>query len=673
VSPTPHLEHEVKLEAGVGFRVPELNGLLPGIRVDERPDARLQAIYVDTEDLRLMRHGVTLRHRQDRAGGAGAERGWTLKLPAPSDGKGLVRKELTWPGGWGPVPRATASLVRAFDRGAPLGPVARLITQRRRLVLSDATGAELLEVDDDIVSVMDGRSLAARFREVEVEVTGPGGEALLDHVVAALVAAGALPGDDRPKVVRALGRRATEPPDVAIVALPAHATVREVVAGAIAAGYCRLTEHDPGVRLDEDIEDVHQARVATRRLRSDLRTFAGVVDNDWAIPVREELGWIAEALGRVRDADVLGLRLAEQVSLLEPEDRAAALPLRKRLEMQRRGAFRDLLTALDSDRYLRLLDTLASGAVDPPLATPPAPAPVPVPQDQAPVAEGVAVPEGLGPAEALALAGTLGSGDEAGEAEHERLDLAGDEGDLRAPTAGAGWSIAAQVPWPSAAAFSGTLPAPLNGGAVAEGAASGPVGAPFRLAAPVTALEVSLAVVPDLVPPPLETEPAPAGPGDGDNRPPSGSLWAGVDPDDLASEALPRLVRKPWRRVVRAINELDPHPPDEALHEIRIRAKRLRYACEAVAVVVGKPATRLAKDAAALQGVLGDQHDAVIAEEWLREASRTAKGPAAIVAGQLIASERAAQAACRTEWSAPAQRVISDEHRVWLNRKTLRR
>ena len=197
MSPTPHLEREVKLDAGVGFRVPERKR-----HSEDKPQGQ--------RDLRLMRHGVTLRHRQDRAGGAGAERGWTLKLPAPSDGKGLVRKELTWPGGWGPVPRATASLVRAFDRGAPLVPVARLITQRRRLVLSDNTGTELLEVDDDIVSVMDGRSLAARFREVEVEVTGPGGEALLDRVVDCLVAAGALPGDDRPKVVRALGRRATE-------------------------------------------------------------------------------------------------------------------------------------------------------------------------------------------------------------------------------------------------------------------------------------------------------------------------------------------------------------------------------------------------------------------------------------------------------------------------------
>jgi CHAD domain-containing protein len=657
VIPTAHIEREVKLEAGVGFRIPDLRGLIPGIRVEEHPDARLQAVYVDTEDLRLMRNGITLRHRQDRRGGAGAERGWTLKLPAPSDGKGLVRKELSWPGGWGPVPRPAASLVRAFNRGAPLVPVARLITQRRRLVVSDLSGQELLEVDDDIVSVMDGRILAARFREVEVEVTGPGGESLLEAVVACLRDAGALGGDERPKVVRALGRRATQPPDVAEVALGADATVREVIAAAIVAGYRRLTEHDPGVRLDGDVEDVHQARVATRRLRSDLRTFAGVVDGAWSTPVRQELGWIAEALGRVRDADVLGLRIDERVAGLDPQDRPGALPLRKRLDLQRRDAFRDLIAAMDSERYLALLDTLATGALDPPLIPAPRPAPA---------------PNGLAERARQAPAAALADGTADGTATTVPALANGESG-----------------------VFSGALPAPRSGGGmVGRSALGGPVGAPFRLtgatetvpsASDVTGEPDSdldwldsdeaeddgelgefadrpavpeQGVAPGGIDPP-ETAVEPADPATG---------WAGLTGDELASEALPQLVRKPWRRLVRAINDLAPEPVDEALHDIRIRAKRLRYACEAVAMVVGKSATRLAKDAAALQGVLGDQHDAVVAEDWLRDASVGAKGLSALVAGQLIAGERGAQQLGRDEWGELARRVTNPEHRVWLRK-----
>ena len=67
-----------------------------------------------------------------------------------------------------------ANLVRAYRRTATLVPVARLVTHRRRAVLSGRLGEPLLEIDDDVVSVMDGRRLAARFREVEVEVVGAG-------------------------------------------------------------------------------------------------------------------------------------------------------------------------------------------------------------------------------------------------------------------------------------------------------------------------------------------------------------------------------------------------------------------------------------------------------------------------------------------------------------------
>jgi hypothetical protein len=140
-------------------------------------------------------------------------------------------------------------------------------------MLCGRSGEPLLEVDDDVVSVMDGRRLAARFREVEVEVVGSAPDFLMDVVVARLGEAGAIAGDGRSKVVRAIGPRALEPADVIPVPVDKSSSIGEVVRAAIAHGYLRLVGHDLGVRLDEDPEDVHQARVATRRLRSDLRTF----------------------------------------------------------------------------------------------------------------------------------------------------------------------------------------------------------------------------------------------------------------------------------------------------------------------------------------------------------------------------------------------------------------
>jgi CHAD domain-containing protein len=102
------------------------------------------------------------------------------------------------------------------------------------------------------------------------------------------------------------------------------------------------------------------------------------------------------------------------------------------------------------------------------------------------------------------------------------------------------------------------------------------------------------------------------------------------------------------------------------LHEVRIRAKRLRYACEAVAPVVGKPAASLARAAADLQGVLGDFHDAVVAEAWLRAASADAPAAQAVAAGQLIARQRDEAAHCRATWHHSWKRLRHKKLRAWL-------
>ena len=86
-------------------------------------------------------------------------------------------------------------------------------------------------------------------------------------------------------------------------------TPTDVVRAAIARSTARLLAHDPGVRLGDDPEDVHQARVATRRMRSDLRTFRRVLDEDWDESMRDELKWLGGLLGAVRDTDVLLDRL----------------------------------------------------------------------------------------------------------------------------------------------------------------------------------------------------------------------------------------------------------------------------------------------------------------------------------------------------------------------------
>jgi CHAD domain-containing protein len=575
-APESNIEREVKLDVGLRFSLPDLTGVGPGVVAVALPDAKLQAIYVDTDDLRLMRWGITLRYRRDAVGGAGAEAGWTLKLPGAADGVALVRRELSWPGSFGPVPPEVQSLVRASARSAPLAPVAKLTTQRRRVELRDDSGRRLIEIDDDVVSVLDGRRLAARFRQVEVEAAPDAPQDLLLETVARLVQVGAIPGDDRPKVVRAIGPRATLGPDVVIPALDHRSPLSDVVAASIASGLSRMIRHDPGVRLGDDPEHVHQARVGTRRLRSDLRTFRSVLDGNWLVSIRDELGWLADALGEVRDADVLTERLRAKIAGLPDGDVRPAAALMRRLANQRNEARTRLLAALDGDRYISLLDRLAQAAADPPLAAPKL------------------------PVEATVAVGSLVRVGPAGASE-------GPDG----PTDSNG------------RVFDGSATNGSSPGAQAPGAQA-------------------------------REEPVPA---------------AEPAPADLpAVVVLPRLVRRPWRHLRLAVEALGDDPPDEALHDVRIQAKRLRYAAEAAAPVVGRPARRLASAVAEVQGALGDMHDAVVAEEWLRQAARSAPAPTALVAGELITLERAEQQVGRDTWAKPWKRASAKPMRSWLKR-----
>src|SRR5207302_5637723 len=92
------VERELKLSAGPGFQLPDLDGILPGVEAEQPEFVRMQTIYHDTPDLRLARWGCSLRHRSGE--------GWTLKLPTSATGPLLERTELTFPGGAGKAPAA---------------------------------------------------------------------------------------------------------------------------------------------------------------------------------------------------------------------------------------------------------------------------------------------------------------------------------------------------------------------------------------------------------------------------------------------------------------------------------------------------------------------------------------------------------------------------------------
>ena len=275
-------------------------------------------------------------------------------------------------------------------------------------------------------------------------------------------------------------------------------TAGDIVRRALAASVDRVDRHDAAVRRAEP-DAIHKTRVATRRLRSDLRTFRPVLDRSWTDALRQDLEAFGAALGRARDADVLSARLSDRVSSMSPSERLGGAAVLEGLECWRGGAREELSYVICGQSHGVLLGRL-----------------------------------------------------------HE----------------------AAEAP---------------------------------RLRRRA---------------------------------------------DDPAVETMPRLLRGPWRRLGAAVGEASDQPDDGRLHAVRIGAKRVRYAAEAVAQATGSRMRRFAGAAEALQDVLGEHQDAVVAERWLRTwAGSSPPCEAAFAAGMLAGLERAAADSARQRWE-PAWREL---------------
>lgn len=328
---------------------------LEGSTLEQGPVLDLRATYYDTEDLRLARHGITLRYRS----GDQDQNGWTLKLPA-ENGSISVRDEFFYEGSASTIPEAARSLTTVWVRSGTLTPVARLTTKRKVWLLRDDEGAVVAEIDDDEVSIVDQRRVVARFREIEIESHA------LDHlrlqeIGEVFIKAGAAPCEPIPKAVRALGPRATADPDLPKAPrCESSEPVGIAVKAALINGVDRIMSHDVSARLGA-VEGVHQMRVGARRLRSDLKTFAPVVEHEWATGLVVELKWLADVLGAVRDLDVLQHRLRKTAAGLDHRIGELFAVLAERHNQARAR----LEAALTSDRYIRLLESLIEAANDP--------------------------------------------------------------------------------------------------------------------------------------------------------------------------------------------------------------------------------------------------------------------------------------------------------------------
>jgi len=139
-----------------------------------------------------------------------------------------------------------------------------------------------------------------------------------------------------------------------------------------------------------------------------------------------------------------------------------------------------------------------------------------------------------------------------------------------------------------------------------------------------------------------------------------------------ARKALPQLLERDSRRLRRAARAARRTPSgsarDEALHEVRKKAKRLRYAAESATPVLGRRAERLAKRAKKVQDALGARQDTVASRAWLEGLAARADGDTAITfgAGRLHAREEQRAETAERDFEAAWARLPHSPVDRWL-------
>lgn len=81
----------------------------------------------------------------------------------------------------------------------------------------------------------------------------------------------------------------------------------------------------------------------------------------------------------------------------------------------------------------------------------------------------------------------------------------------------------------------------------------------------------------------------------------------------------PEIVTRRYKSLIKHGRRIEPTSPPEQYHRLRIRCKSLRYAVEFHAELWGQPARKLVRSTVALQDLLGEHQDAVVAERDLRQ------------------------------------------------------
>lgn len=362
-----------------------------GYLVEELDPVRNVDTYLDTFDWSLMKNKLALRYRVSNGTAM-----YTLKSTGSIKDGIAERMETEIP-----LQEPVAAPARVPVKGIrnhiegmiwprKLLEHLQIHTDRRRYRVVSSEGAEIeLAFDTSIFSLrgLHKTRRTQRLRELEAEILD-GPATALGSLAALLAQAFGYAPSAASKLEVAMERLkvalpSKKPPEKLLVRLEDRFDL--AVSKILTYQLQRFREQLPGVRQDIDTEFVHQARVATRRMRSALRLFHDAVPENTGTYLAGELKWLGGMFGTVRDLDVFLLNLSRF------EGQIKFFPGRKKkafenwLEKHRRAPLKALHEALDSARYKNLERRLGRFLERPLPARPLAPLAIKSVRDVAPV------------------------------------------------------------------------------------------------------------------------------------------------------------------------------------------------------------------------------------------------------------------------------------------------
>lgn len=360
---------------------PELGPFTPhgpvrSVRVEDR--------YIDSTDWALARAGFAARLRTTSHGTR-----INLKALSSSDARLQRRQEIEGPadgslvpGDW-PMSRARSSVLEICGEAALVDLLTIRQLRRVRQLRAGRTRAELSV--DEVEVVGDGRVLDS-FEELEVELKG-GDEAplaaladLLDRnddlrplsrskleraMETVRAALPSMPGGVQERWVAApepaeptageatlaLEARPVSKPGTRRLGIRADDSMSEAALKVLRFNFSRMQKREAGTRSGLDTEDLHEMRVAARRMRAAWRVFEGAFKTGKTKKLRGRLKAISDRLGAARDLDVLTEGLAAYREALDEAQRPGLEPLESLWRHQRDAAREELVSELGSNRY----------------------------------------------------------------------------------------------------------------------------------------------------------------------------------------------------------------------------------------------------------------------------------------------------------------------------------